>query len=103
LNSSSFGGLFNLETNENTFNKLVDSNFVFKINSGFGSNGFFNHSANFIFQNKKVKSKTTAFYQFAQNDFKYSDVYKENTPKIKALHNKMINRGFMQEINLYYT
>ena len=49
LNSSSFGGLFNLETNDNTFNSLQDSNFVFKINAGFGSNGFFNNSANFIF------------------------------------------------------
>ena len=100
LNSSSFGGLFNLETNENTFYRLVDSNFVFKINVGFGSNGFLNNSANFIFQNKKIKSKTTAFYQFAQNDFKYIDVYKENAPKVRALNNKMVNRGFMQDINL---
>jgi iron complex outermembrane receptor protein len=100
LNSSSFGGLFSLETNENIFNSLKDSNFIFKINAGYGSNVLLNHSANFIFQNEKLKTKTTAFYQFAQNDFKYTDVFKENGPRVKATHNKMMNRGFMQDLNL---
>jgi hypothetical protein len=40
LNSSSFGGMLNLTTNENVFDEFLDSNFIFKINSGFGSNGF---------------------------------------------------------------
>ncbi|MBK6338543.1 MAG: TonB-dependent receptor plug domain-containing protein [Bacteroidetes bacterium] len=99
LNSSSFGGMLNLTTNENVFDEFLDSNFIFKINSGFGSNGFYTQSGNIIFQNKNIISKSTVFYQFAKNDFKYSDVYKENAPKELALHNKMKNIGFMQDLN----
>lgn len=97
LNSGSFGGFLNLSTNQKTFNKVADSNFVIHISSGYGSNNFFKESLGFVFQNEKMNSNSKIFYQFAKNEFCYLDTYKENSPKVKAMHNKFKTVGFVQD------
>lgn len=100
-NSSSFGGVLELNSSGRVFNPKIDSNIGIKINLGIGSNGLYSQSFKGFFQNKKIKFQSSIFNQQANNDFLYKDVYKENSPKERASNNQMKNFGFVEDIYFF--
>ncbi len=107
----------NLAAGLNLTNDVVDTSSFIYLHSSVNSMGNTMTGLDVKIVNKKRKTqqaqnqkfsngifslRTKIFYQWYENRFEYTDIYRIDKPRITQSHNDGINKGFTQDINWYW-